>query len=107
MVLIAVTAKYPVSKAKELADVYVKGIKENPLDRKLLKPVLMTAARATLEGIEVLTIYQVKGKYEEALKYMGKRMIKYGQVEGYQYSIVTWAEAAEAFYMLDMTAPEV
>ena len=105
MVVIVIETWWPAGKAKEVAKKVIEVTKEFPEDKTLAKRVL-ACARASKDGINGLTAWEVKsGKLEEALIRVGTAALRYAEIEGYQYDIKTYVTDIEAFSMINMKPP--
>jgi hypothetical protein len=97
------TATYPNDKIKEVTDVYLKAMAKYPDDVSLATPIVPVASRATLQGMKVIVIYEVKkGKLEEALALGAKRIAMFNDIQGYRYSIKTYTNLEEGMKVLGM-----
>ncbi|MFX1339331.1 MAG: hypothetical protein ACFFDK_12035 [Promethearchaeota archaeon] len=106
MVYILITSLYPLGKAEEVAKAYLE-VRKTPLDRNLAKRVVPLAVRMTKEGIKVIAVYEVKpGKAEEALADLSKRVLPFGEVEGYKLEVETLLSGSEALSLLGLKMPE-
>lgn len=100
-------AWYPSAKATEVAEKYLEARKQFPPDRSLTKEVVQVAVTTNKNGINVMSISEVKeGKLEEALTYAGNAMIPYQSIEGFEYKTRIWSTIVEAMELLGMKAPE-
>ena len=106
MVYLVVTSIYPAIIAEEAGKKYIEVMKKYPLDKSIEKAVIPIAAKQTLEGIYVISITTVKqGKIKEVIDIESKRMLEFGKIEGYKYSIEIMYDAVEAMGLLGMEAP--
>ena len=98
----------PANKANEVAEVYVKALKEErSATRPLAKEVIPNAVKATMEGIESISVHDVKeGKLEEFMNVQQNIMVKYHDIEGYKYKIEVRFKITEALSMIGMKMPE-
>jgi len=108
MPYVLVTSKFPLNKGNEGAKVYVASIKEfRKAQRPLTKELVPLAVKATDDGIESISVHDVKeGKLEEFLLLQQKYMVKYHDIEGYKYTIEVRFKATEALEMIGMKMPE-
>jgi len=90
------------------AEVYLKEMKEaRPATRALAKEIIPNALKSTMEGIESISVYDVKeGKLEEFLNVQQNLMIAYHNIEGFKYKIEVRFKATEALKMIGMKMPE-
>jgi len=78
---------YPSDKAKEVAQRYLKAMEKYPDDASLATPTVLGAVRGTLQGINVMTIYEPKkGKLEDAYTLAVNRMVMLQEIKGFEYS---------------------
>lgn len=107
MVLILITSFYPLGKAEEVAKIYLEVVRQKPLDRSLAKRLVPLGIRMTKEGIRVIAVYEVKpGKTEEALADLTKRVLPFGQIEGYEIEVETLLSGTEALPLIGLKMPE-
>ena len=107
MVLIMMTAWYPLDKATEMAKKYIEVAQKIPYEsfEKLLVPV---GARSVKDGMKVTVIVEVeKGKYEEAYKLAVRRMIEFYGIEGLRYEMETLLTGEEAMPLIGLKMPAV
>ena len=105
MVLIMVTAWIPPDKIAEAAKKYMQVTKKYP-QAPFEKPLVEAASRATKDGIEVISIGEIKrGKYEEAMELALKRNAEYYSIEGYRYKVDTLTTLEEALPTIGMSMP--
>ena len=58
------------------------------------------------KGIKVVSITEVKeGKLQEALTWVGTRMISFQSIKGFEYKIRLWSTVVEALEPLGMSLP--
>ena len=105
MVFIVVQAWYPAKIARLVAQKYLEVTQKYPpesLGETVFGPIL----NATKEGIHVIQAWGCKDdKIKDSLREIGKAMLMLAEIEGYQYSMDTYADAIEAFTMIGMTGP--
>jgi hypothetical protein len=102
MVYIVVNSWYPSHKTEEVNERYMEMLEKYPPDASLAEQVVPIAARATKDGLEVMSISLVKeGKFDQALARIGSACAMFGNIEGYEYSIVVWVTLQEAQAMTD------
>ena len=102
-----ITSWYPSAKAVEVGKKYIEIRKENVLDRSVGKRVVPVAVRVVKDGIRNTSLYEAKpGKYEELLATMTKTMLKFGEIEGYEYEMETLMSGNEAMPLIGMSMPE-
>jgi len=98
----------PVHKINKSAEIYLKEMKDaRSATRPLAKEIIPNAVKATMEGLEVISVHDVKeGKLEEFLKAQQKLMVAYHAIEGYKYNIEVRFKITEALEMIGMKMPE-
>ena len=98
----------PGHKINKSAEIYLKERKEERAAmRPLAKEIIPNAVKATMEGIEVISVHDVKeGKLEEFLNLQQKLMVAYHDIEGYKYNIEVRFKITEALEMIGMKMPE-
>lgn len=100
---IIVTSSYPNGKVKEVVDMYAKMMTKYPDDASLGTPIVQVAVRATLNGIKVIHISEVKkGKFEEIYAFAAKRMHMFDSIEGYGWTIKPFLNMEEAMKAVGM-----
>ena len=100
-------AKFPVSKAKEVSKLWIKEAKENPPDRTISKPILRIAGRITGDIVDSISLTEVKeGKYEEYLKGLTTGLIKYADIEGFEFKHKVYLSAVDTLPMIGLEMPE-
>ncbi len=98
----------PSHKINKSAEIYLKERKgERSAMRPLAKEIIPNAVKATMEGIETISVHDVKeGKLEEFLNLQQKLMVAYHDIEGYKYKIEVRFKITEALEMIGMKMPE-
>ncbi len=98
----------PYNKIAESAEIYLKEIKDSRSTlRALAKEIIPNAVKGTMEGMEVIGVYDIKeGKLEEFLNLQQKLMVAYHDIEGYKYNIEVRFKITEALEMIGMKMPE-
>ncbi|NVM17950.1 MAG: hypothetical protein HWN80_09555 [Candidatus Lokiarchaeota archaeon] len=99
---------FPPDQAENVSKAYLKLIKEDRAAmRPLAKEIIPNAVKATEEGMNVISIHDVKdGKLEECLALQQKQMLAYHEVSGFRYKIEVRFKVIEALEMLGMKMPE-
>ena len=106
MPYIIVQAWYPTDINTEAVEKYLEVLKEYPFDKSLAKETIPVAANTNKDGIEVLSVMEVKpGKLEEAWKWAGKRMGMFQEVKGFEYNMRLWSTLTESFEDSDYKLP--
>jgi len=98
----------PVHKINKSAEIYLKEMKEaRSATRPLAKEIIPNAAKGTMEGLQTISVYDVKeGKLEEFLITQQKLMVAYHAIEGFKYNIEVRFKITEALEMVGMKMPE-
>ena len=100
-----VTAWIPPGKATEAGKKYVEVLQKIPFE-SFEKPLVPMAGRPVKDGIKAISIGEVeKGKYEEAVDRVWKRLVKFYGVEGFRFEIETLLTAEEAMPMIGLAPP--
>lgn len=98
-----VTSTYPGDKVKEVSNMYVKAMTKYPTDANLGNPVVPVAIRSTFQGIEVMSISEVKkGKLDDAMTLAVNRLTMFHDIQGYRYTISTYLNLEEAMKAIGM-----
>lgn len=106
MPYIFVEAWYPTDIVPVVADKYMEMLKEFPFDKSLGKETIPVAVSSGRKGIKVLSIMEVKeGKLQEAITWVGSRMIGFQSVKGFEYKTRIWSTVVEALEPLGMSFP--
>ena len=101
------TIWYPSDKVMEVAEKYFEVIKKFPPDGSLGNEVVPGAVTAGQQGIEVMTILDVKeGELEAALERSRKAMAMYIGIAGLEYSIQLRSTIEEALASVGMSLPK-
>ncbi|MFX1574195.1 MAG: hypothetical protein ACFFB0_15735 [Promethearchaeota archaeon] len=107
MVIVVSITTFPYSKGKEIAERYIEVSKRIPPNRDLEKPILRMAARVVEDGIETISITEVKeGKYNEFMKHLSKVNMEYFDIEGVKFKIFTYLSGVDAMSLVGMLMPE-
>ncbi|NVM43814.1 MAG: hypothetical protein HWN79_02765 [Candidatus Lokiarchaeota archaeon] len=107
MPYIIVQIWYPTDIATEVTEKFFEVVKEMPFDRSLAKETIQVASNTNKNGIEVLSIAEVKqGKLEEAWAWGRKRMGYFQGIKGLEYDMRLWSTLAEALEGTDYSLPE-
>jgi len=106
MVLILLTTWGPLGKAEEVAKIYLE-VRKTPIDRSIMKRVVPMGIRMTEGGLRNISIYEAKpGKVAEALADLAKRVLPFGEIEGYKIEMETLLSGTEAMPLLGLKMPE-
>ena len=105
MVLIMVTCWIPPDKATEAGKKYVEVMQKIPF-QSFEKPLIPIAGRPVKDGIKAISISEVeKGKYEESMDLVWRRMVEFYGIEGFRFEIETLLTAEEAMPMVGLAPP--
>jgi hypothetical protein len=106
MPYIITTALYPSDKATDVAKRYLEAINKYPPDDSLGTTIVPAAVIATLQGIKVLTITDVKkGKLEDAQTRWANILAMFHNIHGYESSMETYMKIEEAMGVIGMSLP--
>jgi pantoate kinase len=107
MPIIVIDNQYPHHKNKEVVETWLKALEKHPRPEGLFTPLIETAVRSGIDGLQVLSAYQASpGKYEEAVAYFARFMTEFFEIEGYSYDFSTWMTIDEAMASIGQKAPE-
>jgi hypothetical protein len=88
---------YPQHIADDVAKKYLEVIQKYPPDESIAKPVIAAAVTSTREGIEVLSVDEVKRqRIGDALERSVVFMTEFRRIRGFNYEIRTWSRVEEA-----------
>jgi len=106
MVLIMVTSWYPPTKVIEVAEKYIEVMQKIPDDPSIAEPLVTVGVSSGKDGVEVISIGNVrKGKYDEAMNIVLRRMVMFHGIEGYRYEIKTLSTLEEAMPLIGLAPP--
>ena len=99
---------FPPEQAEAISKIYLSRMKEERAAlRPLVKEIISNAVKATIEGMSVISVFDVKeGKLEECLALQQKQLLDYHVIPGYKYKIEVRFNVVEAIEMLGMKVPE-
>jgi len=104
--MLLTTAVYPPHMAQKVGETYINIMDKYPDDSSIAEPLIPAAVSSTLKGINVISIYLIKdGKLKEAMDLASSRMLEFGKIQGFRYSIETVYDASEAMALLGLEAP--
>jgi len=107
MVLIMVTLWYPPDKGIEVGKKYLGVMQKFPLE-SFEKPLVPVGVSPSKDGIKGISITEVeKGKYEETLNLVARRMVEFHGIEGFRYEIKTLLTGEEAMPLIGLKMPAV
>ena len=88
---------YPNHIADDVIKKYLEVIQKYPPDESIAKPVVPAAGTSTREGIEVLSVDEVKRqRIGDALERSVVFMTEFRNIPGFNYEIKTWSTVEEA-----------
>ena len=100
---IFMTSTYPNDKAKQAAETYLKAMTKYPEDNSVATPLVQVAVKATLEGINAISVYEAKkGKFEEAEALIVNRMAMFNDIPGYRWLITPYWKLEDALKLIGM-----
>lgn len=106
MVLILLRTWSPMGRAEEVGKIYLE-VRKTPIDRSLMKRVVPIGMRIAEGGIWGISIYEVKpGKVEEAMADLTKRVLPFGEIEGYRLDMEVLMTGAETMPLVGLKMPE-
>ena len=106
MVLIVVESWYPAKIASLVGQKYIEATKKYPPDESLGEIALDPIVRPTKDGIHTIYAWKCKDdKVKDSLMTLSKAMFMYAGLDGYQYSIETYADLTEAYAIIGAKAP--
>ncbi len=104
-VYLVVTSWFPPKKQAENMKITLQTMQKYPPQPELGE-VVAQMALVDEDGIKTMNILKVKeGKYEEAALVVAKMMSEYWSIEGYRYTIRTWATSEEAYAVIGQKPP--
>ena len=106
MPYVVVRTLWPFSKREELIKKVIEAMKKYPEDNSIAEQKV-SATKSTLEGINTMTIWEVKkGKLEEGLERIGNALAIYAEIEGFTYHYEIWLTQIEAYSKIGRKPPE-
>ena len=101
------TIWYPSDKVMEVVEKYFEVIKKFPPDESLGNEVVPGAITAGPQGVEAMTILDVKqGKLEAAIERSRNAMAMYNSIVGVEYSIQLQSTVEEALASVGSSLPK-
>ncbi|MBY9015299.1 MAG: hypothetical protein KGD68_06365 [Candidatus Lokiarchaeota archaeon] len=99
---------FPPEQAEAISKIYLERIKEERAAmRPLAKEIIPNAVKATIDGMSVISVFDVKeGKLEECMALQQKQLLDYHVIPGYKYKMEARFKVTEAIEMLGMKIPE-
>jgi len=105
MVLIMVTCWIPPHKVAEAGKKFIEVLQKIPF-QSFEKPLIPVASRDVKDGIKVISIGEVeKGKYEEGLNLVSRRMVEFYGIEGFRFEIETLMTGEEGMPLIGLEMP--
>ena len=102
-----VKAWYPTDINIEVVEKYLEVVKEFPFDRSLGKETIPVTSNTNRNGIEVISVMEVKqGKLEEAWTWVGNRMTPFQEIKGFEYDMRLWNTLVEGLEGSGYALPE-
>ena len=106
MPYIILSAWYPTDIVTEVTNKYLEVLEKMPFDRSLGKETIQVAVSSGKRGIKVLSIMEVKeGKLQEALTWVGDRMVPFQSIKGFEYKTRIWSTIFEALDAIGVSLP--
>ena len=97
MPYIIVHTWYPPDRVDDVVNAYMQAMEKVPTDESITTPLVDAAVTSTKNGIETITISEVKPqKLEEAMERTNQRMVMFHSVPDYRYEIKMWSTIEEA-----------
>jgi len=104
MPYIITNSLYPSDIVNDVAKRYIEAMTKYPPNEKLATEIVPCAVKSTHEGIQVISIAEVKeGKMDEAYKHCLGRMVMFQNIQGFEYRMDIYATAEEAFQLIGMS----
>ena len=101
------TMWYPTDKAMEVVETYFKALKKFPPDESLAVEVVPGAVTTGRQGVEAMTILDVKeGKLEATLERCRNGMAMFMSIPGLEYSIRVHLKVEEALATVGKSLPK-
>jgi len=93
---------YPQNKIDETVNKFHEVYKKYPPEEQTLtKTIIQSATKATKEGNESITVYEVdKANLGDALMQVITRMVEFRSIEGFEYDISTYLTVEEGLSTL-------
>jgi hypothetical protein len=107
MVLIMVTVWYPPNKSTEVTKKYFEVMKKFPAASFAKMVVNAVKTSWDKEGVVAMEIAEIeKGKYEEEMNLIMKRMNELTGIEGVRYRVETLITFEQAFALMGVVPPK-
>jgi len=107
MPYIVETLWYPTDKAMEAVEKYFEVLKKFPLDESLADEVVPGAVTTGRQGVEAMTILDVKeGKLEATLERSRNAMSMFMGIPGIEYSVRVHLKVEEALATVGKSLPK-
>ena len=106
MVLIVIESWYPAKIGSLVGQKYIEVTQKYPPDKSLGEIALDPIVRPTKDGIHTIYAWKCKDdKVKDSIMALAKMMFMYADLEGYQYSMETYADLNEAYAIIGAKAP--
>ena len=100
-------SQYPSNKNKEVVAAWFRAVEKYPQPEGLFTTLIDTAVKPTKQGFKIFSAHLVPlGKYEKAVRYWGKFMTEFYDIEGYFFEFTHWATIEEALEIVDQESPK-
>ena len=107
MPYIVVMTWSPLTKGKEIIDIYAKIRQKFPVDKNLTKELIQGVLKVEGDKSKSISINKVKeGMMDKALLRQQESMAMFHDVEGFEYIIDVYFDFPETFTMIGKTAPD-
>jgi len=101
-----VKARFPRTKGKEVAKIYVEERKKYPWDRSLGKEAVLAASTDETSVLNTGILEVKEGKLEEVIARENKISMMYIDIEGYNRWSEMWMTAVEALGLFGLKPPD-
>lgn len=107
MVMIVTETWYPAKAAQIVAQKYLEMTQKYPTDKSLGETALLPIVRPTKEGMHAISVLKCRDdKIKECMLAEAKYMLAFAEIEGFHYSIDTYANVIEAYSIISMKGPK-
>ena len=107
MPYIVVMTWTPLSKGKQVVEIYAKVRQKYPVDKTLTKELIQGVLKVEGDKSKSISISKVKdGMMNKALLRQQEAMAMFHDVEGIEYTIDVYFDFPESFSMIGMQAPD-
>jgi hypothetical protein len=102
MPLVVVFSRYPPNLADKVAKKYLEMLQKMPVP-DYVRRLVPAASDVKEDGVNVINIDEIKkDKLGDAIEYASKFMLGFREIEGFSWSIETWATISEALSYIGM-----